>query len=56
LMGLEVIFLCGKDPSPLTTMVHRIHVKSTNTARIQECHEFILHLFCEDLENDPRCS
>ena len=50
-MGLTTIGLIGGDGGELGSLVDiPIVVPSTNTARIQECHITIGHLFCEAIE------
>jgi D-sedoheptulose 7-phosphate isomerase len=50
-MGLKTIGLAGKDGGELARCVDvPIVVPASNTARIQECHIAIGHLFCELVE------
>jgi D-sedoheptulose 7-phosphate isomerase len=50
-MGLKTIGLAGKDGGQLARSVDLpIVVPASNTARIQECHIAIGHLFCELVE------
>jgi D-sedoheptulose 7-phosphate isomerase len=51
--GLKTIGLVGKDGGMLAKCVNTaITVSAVNTARIQECHIAIGHLFCELVELD----
>src|SRR6476660_5059837 len=51
--GLEVIGLTGKDGGVLAREARvAITVRSDNTARIQECHIAIGHIFCELAERE----
>jgi D-sedoheptulose 7-phosphate isomerase len=51
--GLEVIGLAGNDGGMLAKEAHvGITVRSANTARIQECHIAIGHIFCEIVDHD----
>ncbi len=50
-MGIKVISLLGKDGGPLKGQGdYEIIIPSNSTARIQECHIFILHCICDYLE------
>jgi len=50
--GMSTLVLTGKLGAELTDKNNVcIAVPSTETARIQEVHEFILHFFCERLDN-----
>jgi len=52
-LGLKTIGLAGKDGGRLSKSVDiAITISSVNTARIQECHIAIGHLFCELVELD----
>jgi D-sedoheptulose 7-phosphate isomerase len=52
-LGLKTIGFAGKDGGALAKCVDiPIVVRSTNTARIQECHITIGHLICELAEQD----
>jgi len=51
--GLKTVGLAGKDGGMLAKCVDvAITVSAINTARIQECHIAIGHLFCELVELD----
>jgi D-sedoheptulose 7-phosphate isomerase len=51
-LGLKTIGLAGKDGGELARCVDlAIVVPASNTARIQECHIAIGHLFCELVED-----
>ncbi len=51
--GLKTIGLLGKDGGALARLVDiAIVVEASNTARIQECHIAIGHIFCELVEAD----
>jgi D-sedoheptulose 7-phosphate isomerase len=52
-LGLNVIGLTGKDGGALAREAHvAITVDSGSTARIQECHIAIGHIFCELVERE----
>jgi D-sedoheptulose 7-phosphate isomerase len=51
--GLKIIGLIGKDGGKLAGEAHvALTVRSNNTARIQECHIAIGHIFCELVESE----
>jgi D-sedoheptulose 7-phosphate isomerase len=51
--GLKTVGLAGKDGGALAKAVDvAIVIPSSNTARIQECHITIGHLFCELVEKE----
>jgi D-sedoheptulose 7-phosphate isomerase len=53
--GLKTIGLCGKDGGLLAGASDvSVTVPAVNTARIQECHIAIGHIWCELVEFDPR--
>lgn len=50
-MGIKTIGLLGKGGGKLKDLVDlALIVPSDNTARIQECHETIIHTICEEIE------
>ncbi len=53
-MGLETVGLTGAKGKKLAALCdHTIMVPSARTARIQEAHVTIAHLWCEYLDNQP---
>ena len=50
-MGIVAIGLLGRDGGRLASMCdHAVVVRSDTTARIQEAHIFVGHLWCELVE------
>lgn len=51
-VGMEAIGFLGKDGGKMASLCDEvILVPSDVTARIQEIHEIIIHLICEEIEN-----
>lgn len=51
---VQTIALLGKDGGPAKGLAnHEIIVPSSNTARIQEVHTFVIHAWLSALENEP---
>lgn len=55
-LGMSVILVTGQDGGPAASYAtHVVNVASTNTARIQEVHTFILHQWLELIETNRKC-
>lgn len=55
-LGMSVILVTGQDGgSAASYATHVVRVPSTNTARIQEVHTFILHQWLELIESKRKC-